>query len=392
MKRLVQEKEQAKQALEAKKVQFRQGIKDLIRLEKLIAQIEKEISDRICQFQSKYEDLERRRLEILNDDTLTEEEKQKLLQKLDLELGEIKKTYASDMQLLENRRDTLTAASKAKGGDIDAFKEDLMKKYHDEMADLEGQKLNATPSELILINQRIKELTGQFNENLELLDHAEKRPEYFVDEFGRRYYVNKDGIKVFKRDSNASEYMLDENGEMKKIKEATEILSDEKGEYYLDSFGKKIYTKMYFNDEIGCYFINDKGQKIYLVKNFTEKAESVEIIPEEAAESIKESEKSVPKEDVTPVEEDTSDKKAREDAEYIKCVVGPKLVKGLAVVALRRPDDPIQFLADYFRSEHDKLVKSEAEAKFLAELAEEREKYERKIEEMRVNMDYFLYF
>ncbi|XP_055546335.1 myosin-11-like isoform X2 [Wyeomyia smithii] len=350
--KLIEERQRAQEQLATERQVLREGIREVVRLERLIEKIEKEISDRLHEFQEKLEALEKKRLAILEDDTLTEEERARLLAELEQEVDIIREKFEVDQQLLTEKCQELKKQSKSVTEDLDAFKDELLKKHLDEIRELEEMKKNTTPSELLLINAKIAALQQEFDENLEMLERAKARVQYFEDEFGR-YYINAAGQKVYKRDSGASEYILTEDGQWEKIQEGVDLLQDEKGEFYVDNFGNKIYTKKFFEDEFGKYYIDSAGRRKYLEEQ-TSGSMSVLQLPEQTGEA-KTVEESA--EEATPTTSDMNiSAEVREqrasNIKYIQDIVGVPLRKGLALAFLYQPSDPIEFLAKFLKKYH----------------------------------------
>ncbi|XP_055634583.1 putative leucine-rich repeat-containing protein DDB_G0290503 isoform X2 [Toxorhynchites rutilus septentrionalis] len=376
---LIQERERVHDELMAKRDALRAGIREIVRLEKLIEQIEREISNRLFEFQEKLEELEQKRLAILADETLTEEERERLLAELEQEIGLIRQKHDADLQLLKDKCEELKALSISITEDLDTFRDELMRKHQDEIRELEEMMKNATPSELEIIKAKITALKEEFDENLAMLDRAKARPKFYEDEFGR-YYIDETGRKVYQRESGASEYILTEDGQWKKIKDALEILTDEKGDFYIDNFGRKIYVRKYFEDEFGKYYLDSNGKRIYLEPEL----EAEELDEEEIGEESKSSEETI-SESVTEASDEISmsaselrlaekiKEKRASDVKYVQDTVGLPLRSGLALTYLAQPDDPIEFLADYLEK-YDREQKAEAaRVELLADLKRKRE-------------------
>ncbi|XP_065077633.1 tropomyosin-like [Ochlerotatus camptorhynchus] len=359
---LIEERERVHDRLMAKREALRSGIREVVRLEKLIQKIEKEISDRMVEFQEKLEQLELKRLAILEDDTLTEEERARLLAELEGEIATVREKHDADQRLLKDKCEEVKALSRSMIDDLDAFRDELTQKHLDEIRELEERKKNATPSELEIINARIAELQREFEENMEMLGKAQARPKFYEDERGR-YYINEFGQKVYQRESGASEYILTEDGCWEKIKEAFEKLMDEKGEYYIDSFGRKIYTKRFFEDEFGKYYIDSDGKRIYLEASMASGIESRKL-SEEVVSLGNLSEEVMSDEIISIVSEFGVSEEIRRqrdsDVKYIQDTIGLPLRKGLALSFLHQPEDPIEFLAA-FLVKYDKDQKKQAE-------------------------------
>ncbi|EDS36121.1 conserved hypothetical protein [Culex quinquefasciatus] len=379
---LVQERLRVQEQLMMKRESLRSGIREIVRLEKLIAQIERDISDRLVAFQEQLEGLEQKRLAILADETLTEEERARLLAELDAEIAVIREKHEADQQLLKDKCEELKVLSKSVTEDLDLFKDELMKKHMDEIRELEAMMENASPSELVLLKAKIAALQQEFEENMEMLERAKARPHYLEDEFGR-YYINEAGQKVYQRDSNASQYIMDENGEWVKVKDAVEIQKDEKGEFFIDSFGKKIYTKKYFEDEFGKYYIDSRGKRIYLEPSETS------VVPE-PTEPVPESVSSESEECLEPASESEmriSEKLRQQrasDCKYVQDSVGLALRKGLALTILYQPEDPIEFLAKFLDKFHRDQTKEAERAQLMGRVMQIKQQMGEAISELQV--------
>lgn len=380
---LVQERLRVQEQLMMKRESLRSGIREIVRLEKLIAQIERDISDRLVAFQEQLEGLEQKRLAILADETLTEEERARLLAELDAEIAVIREKHEADQQLLKDKCEELKVLSKSVTEDLDLFKDELMKKHMDEIRELEAMMENASPSELVLLKAKIAALQQEFEENMEMLERAKARPHYLEDEFGR-YYINEAGQKVYQRDSNASQYIMDENGEWVKVKDAVEIQKDEKGEFFIDSFGKKIYTKKYFEDEFGKYYIDSRGKRIYLEPSETS------VVPEPTA-PVPKSVSSESEECLEPASESEmriSEKLRQQrasDCKYVQDSVGLALRKGLALTILYQPEDPIEFLAKFLDKFHRDQTKEAERAQLMGRVMQIKQQMGEAISEVTAN-------
>nr|XP_029736326.1 myosin-10-like [Aedes albopictus] len=373
--RLIEERERVHDRLMEKRDALRSGIREVVRLEKLIQQIEKEISDRMVAFQQRLEDLELKRLAILEDETLTEEERARLLAELEEEIAMIREKHDADQQLLKEKCEELKAMSRSVIEGLDNLRDELMQKHLDEIRELEERKKNATPSELELINARIAELQKEFEENMAMLDVAQARRQYFEDEHGR-YYINELGQKVYQRESGASEYILTEDGHWEKIRDAVEKQTDEKGEFYVDSFGRKIYTKRFFEDEYGRYYIDSEGKRVYLEASLISETESSVLQPEEKSlQEILSLSSEDEKSSVAPDVDDSEEVKMQRasDVKYIQETVGLPLRKGLALTFLHQPEDPIEFLARFLEKFHNDQQKEAERARLVEEVTKMKE-------------------
>uniref|UniRef100_A0A182MK16 Uncharacterized protein n=1 Tax=Anopheles culicifacies TaxID=139723 RepID=A0A182MK16_9DIPT len=206
--RLIEEREAIQKQLDERRRLLQDGMREIVRLEHLIEQIERQISERTVKFQQEAQQLEQQRLNILNNDTLTSEERLRLLAECDAEMLQLRQSHSSNINLLEVQCDGLKRLSKSLATDVETFRDEVAQKHRDQLAELEKQKLLATtPSQIALIEAQIHHQQAEFDENLTMLNRAQTRPEYFFDEHGR-YFINAAGERVYKRDSRASEYCL----------------------------------------------------------------------------------------------------------------------------------------------------------------------------------------
>ncbi|XP_055589167.1 myosin-11-like [Uranotaenia lowii] len=380
--KLIAERERVQGELRRKRDTLRQGIREVVRLEKLIQKIEMEISERTEVFQEKLEELERKRLNILNDPNLTEEERQRLLAQMENEVRQLVKDYQADQTMLKDKTIDLRALSMSIAEDMEALKGELEKKHLDELRELEERKKNATPSELELINARIAELQQEFEENMDMLQRAQARVKYYEDEFGR-YYINEKGQKVYQRDSAASEYILNADGQWEKVREALDLKTDEKGLYYIDKFGRKIYSKKFFEDEYGKYYVDADGKRVYLEQSsMGDLAQSSEATKGSLKTFPSFSESSMTRTDLTPSEMAFSEKMKEQrasDVKYVQDAIGPALTKALALAFLQQPEDPIEFIAKYLEKYHQKQEEESARAELLSKVCSLKEEMAEKI-------------
>uniref|UniRef100_A0A182NB44 Uncharacterized protein n=1 Tax=Anopheles dirus TaxID=7168 RepID=A0A182NB44_9DIPT len=356
--RLIEEREAIQKQLDERRQLLLDGMHEIVRLERLIEQIELEISERTVKFQLDAERLEQRRVDILNDESLSPEERSRLLAECDAKQLQLRQSHASSISQLEARCDELKRLSRSLAVDVETFRDEVAQKHRDQLEELERQKLAASsPSKLALIEAQILQQQTEFNENLTMLDRAQRRIEYFTDEHGR-YYLNEAGERIYKRDSNASEYRCGPNGEWIKISSAVSLHEDDKGVYFLDKFGQKIYQRQHFTDPQGEYYLDEKGARVYTKTTARQSAngssESFVTVFQRhtpASEHLASSSALSLAADETMEEESESMQELRErvtnDVAYIQDALGDALRKGLAAVARARPSDPIGYLADY---------------------------------------------
>lgn len=206
--RLLQESTQAQEELKRRRQKLNDGLVELLRLQKLIEQINKEISEKTFEFESKLDEMGKKRLDILNDPNLSEEEKEKLLADLDKEMNDLKKGHASALSLLQNEKEKLKDEARMEAQIIQTALRDLEQEQFTVIEELEKAKIGASPSEVLRIEAKILEKRQQYEKNLEVLDKSVSSKKYFFDDQGGRYYLNEEGVKIYKRDSNASEHMV----------------------------------------------------------------------------------------------------------------------------------------------------------------------------------------
>ena len=84
-----------------------------------------------------------------------------------------------------------------------------------------------------------EKLTSDMDKLKKLL---ERPAQFCYDTKGRRFYFNKDRIKVFQDEHHTSFYTINDDGDEIIVKEALPIESDDNGEFYCDLKNPKIYT------------------------------------------------------------------------------------------------------------------------------------------------------
>ncbi|XP_052899238.1 centrosomal protein of 164 kDa-like [Anopheles moucheti] len=352
--RLIEEREVIQQQLDERRRLLQDAMHEIVRLENLIEQIEREVSDRKVRFQEEIQILEQRRLDILNDDTLSPEERLRLLAECDAEMAKQRQLHTSDMDLLEARCDELKRLSKSLAADVDTFRDEVAQKHRAQLAELERQKLLATtPSQIALIEAQMLQLQEEFDENLTMLNRAQVRTEYFHDEHGR-YFLNEAGERVYKRDSRASEYRLGADGEWIKIASALSLHTDENGVYFVDKFGQKIYQQQRFTDAHGEYYLDENGTRVYSGTPTKPVLSASSEFPSpfqrtHQPQPSSSSQSSIAGGEFLEESESTQELRARvgTDVAYIEENVGVALRKGLAALTRTKPEDPIGYLADY---------------------------------------------
>ncbi|XP_053676738.1 uncharacterized protein LOC128726916 [Anopheles nili] len=349
--RLIEQRETIQRQLEQRRLLIQEGMREIMRLERLIEHIERDISDRQVTFQRDAHRLEQQRLQILNDPSLSPEERARLVAEIEDKQRELRSSHESSLNLLEARCDDLKRQTRTLAQDVQPFSNEMAKKHQDRMAELERMKLLATsPSELALIEEQIRQQQAEFNENVALLGRAHGRTEYYTDEHGR-YYINEAGERIYKRDSTASEYRMGPDGEWIKVSSAVSLQQDEHGVFYVNKFGQKIYQQQHFTDPQGEYYLDENGERVYVSRvPASSSSEASHSQPFQRAPPSSSTESSSQSEE-SPVEESESTLELRNrvanDVAYIQNTLGKALVKGLGVIARTKPDDPIGYLSDY---------------------------------------------
>lgn len=157
----------------------------------------------------------------------------------------------------------------------------------------------------------------QVNERNQLVElNDDDRHIYFFDDCGR-YYKNENDQRIYKTSTTASEYLINDEGLMLKVKEVKdgiEYYYDSLGRYHLDEYGKHIYrdpkaTEEYEHDGFGNLVLIRADEPIY---------ESCPIDTTIAADENK----------------------------YLQRTVGDALKKCIAEVVMHKPQDPIGYLAN----------------------------------------------
>lgn len=260
---------EAKRLLAEKKLEMKSTVEELVQLNRMMESINREIVACIREFQTQLAALEDDRQRILADETLTDEERAQRLAELDKRIEEMKLKHASTLRMLEEHRDEMTERTEKVSQSITAMREMLLIGLQKEIDELERSKIGRSPSEVERIDEQIRQLLEKTKEIVGVgIDRSSSDervkgfvPKYATDEHGR-YYLNADGDKIYKTDSTASEYMI-QDGVRLKIRSALKLLTDEVGDYYLDADGVKIYHRCYENDEHGRYYLNDEGNRVY---------------------------------------------------------------------------------------------------------------------------------
>lgn len=258
---LTQQKQQFESELDEKKYEMHENVNRLIHIEKLIDELTSKINEKTAEYQNKINKIEAEKLRILNDPNMTPAEKEALIAELNKEMIALINERESLLEIYAAKLDDLEMEAKQHAAILKASEHDIAQYLQAEINELEKSKIGASPSEILRIDAQIVQLKQQHQNNLSLIDQAEGRKEHFVDDNGR-YFINENGVKVYQRHSNASVYLMDENGQLIRIQddnkssmidydsfqieEASEeqkFFDDDNGRYYVDSLGRKIYKR-----------------------------------------------------------------------------------------------------------------------------------------------------
>lgn len=154
-----------------------------MRLQKRIEKIEEDISVKMSKFPPKTVEMEERRLKILNDPNLTEEQKGKMLAHQKLSEGSV-------LTSLQSKKEKFKDEARIEAQLLQSLLHDLEQEHLSVVEELEKTKVGVSPSEI-----------------LKILDHYAISRKYFFDDKGR-FYFNEDGVRIYIGDSHTSEYMM----------------------------------------------------------------------------------------------------------------------------------------------------------------------------------------
>ncbi|XP_049548377.1 uncharacterized protein LOC125959594 [Anopheles darlingi] len=321
------------------------GLRDIVRLERLIEVLERELAAHKEQFEQKAFEMQQKRLEILEDEALDTSERSERLQAWDVELLERNNSHTSNMDLLEARCDKLKKLSKNLMGNVDTFEQELATDFQTTMTQLEREKnLAKTASQQILLQAKAHNLQQEYEENLELVSRARTRPNYLTDENGR-YYLDNTGVRIYQRNSGASAYCLSEDGHWTKIR--TPVSINDQG------------STISCPTSVGELMSGESSATSLLVLTPATQATESRMRHDSNAQSSDISKSNASPADSEVVLESESEiirKRVAPDVAYVQQVVGPAVVKGMAAVAMHRPTDPVRYLADYLKHFHENLV------------------------------------
>lgn len=369
LSRLTDEREKAQSMLDNKKYEMEELMKKISELEKLTDEIDNKIKNSFTNFNTQIDELEKKKLEVLENPNLTEDEKEKLLKEMYEEMNDLKKSYGSELDMLTKERDDLSRQSKIFACDIDKSWCNFQENHLTAIDDLKKQKIGATSSEIDRINKEIEILDQKFIDESNLVERSKCRSDFLSDEFGR-YFTDECGRKIYKRHSNASEYIRMEDGTFKKINEGVSIQLDEIGDYYIDEAGEKVYIRKYLEDENGRYFLEPNGRRVYKSDPEASEYEFVNGVMIKIKEGVYEKDEYGNRTRAEP----ESEKEPEEANEYIKWAVGRALVPGLAAVTVNQPLDPLTYLSNFLLQYRYNEIQNYEKEKEIKEFLEERER------------------
>lgn len=374
LNRLCDEREQAKSLLQTQINEMEELLKKISGLEKLTDEIDNRIKNSLGKFNEEIDQLEQRRLAVLADPNLTLEEKEQKLKELNEEMETLKQSYGSELELLTKERDELANQSINFACDIDKSICVFQDNHLAMLEELENKKIGATPSEIEQINREIEAKKKQYKSQMSLVDRSKCRSEYLTDEFGR-YFIDECGRQIYKRHSNASEYMRLADGTFKQITEKVPIKSDAAGDYYIDETGEKVYVRQCLDDEHGRFFLDPTGRRIYKKDAEASEYELVDGVMIKVKEGVYEKDEFGNRVIVTPESSESEYEPEPEEAdEYIKWAVGRALVPGLASITVNEPVDPINYLSNFLLQYRYNEIQNYEKKKEIKAFLKERKK------------------
>lgn len=355
---IIDEKESAIFELEINKNELNTAITELVRFNKLMELINKNITDKIELYQQQTDKLEQERIIILNDSQLSPAEKERKLMELNDKIVKLKESHESAIKLLDERREEIDSQSKSHTEKLSEIQKKLTEKYKRELNALElRKKMATTAAEVEGINIQILKLNKQFDIDNALILKTTSDKKYFVDNIGR-YYVGSNDKKIYKLNSLASEYILNDKGDMIKIKGKYQMLTDDIGDYFINEFGKKEYIRKYLTNEHGQYYTDNDGNRIYCIGS--NRSEYLLI-------------------DGNLIRKDEIKNKPpiQTKIDYIKESLGLPLKKAIASTVIYQPSDPIEYIANYLIKYRESELRELEKNEFLQELIKERSKLSR---------------
>lgn len=264
--KLLSDQKEERDKIMEKRLQLKSDFRDLQKVEKVIGVIKREISDKIQLYQEHQTANEQKRMTILDDCKISRDEMDQMLEELECVIVERRQAFQDEMKQLEQQKQDLQIEAKNQAIILEASREQMLQNHLNKLETLEKSKIGAPPDELAEIEAMIHSQGQEFEENIRFMQRARHRRTYMIDTNGR-YFLDEEGQKVYKEHSTASEYIANPDGVLEKVAEATDVLTDECGFYYLDSFGRKIYTKKFFQDTYGRYFLDKEGRRVYQSDN-----------------------------------------------------------------------------------------------------------------------------
>lgn len=368
------EKERIQTEIRQKKKQMIEAIMKIIELDDSIEGVEALIADKLHLFQKRLVELETKRKEnFLNSGDA------KVRELLDSEIDEVKEEFKRRSETDEADRNLLTQSAQTMAASIGNVVE-LYQRFIDE---------SITDAMLLKSPKELEEMEENFSKNMKKLRRLISRVAKFCnDEGGNRFYLNVDMKRVYKAETHSSEYKLNIDGGREKINDGFPLDNDGNGEFYVDSVGRNIYTKYYFEDDYGRYYIDIHGSRFYksdpeaseyALVNGNWKKIKVGTYPVDErglrirAEPADEEED---EEDMEAVGSSTTSKlKGKkcesDDFKYIKEAVGPAIRKGLAAVVIHQPVDPVSFFANFlldYRYNQQMFEKREQNLSYFSDL------------------------
>ncbi|XP_050095304.1 uncharacterized protein LOC126577594 [Anopheles aquasalis] len=330
------------------------GVRDIVRLERLIAVLERELAARKEQFDQNALEMQQKRIEILGDDALDTSERSERLQAWDVELMERKNSHTSNMDLLEARCDKLKQLSKNLVGNADTFEQELATDFQTTMAQLEREKtLAKTASEQSIAEAKLHNLQQEYEDNLQLVSRARTRLSYLTDENGR-YHLDGNGARIYEQLSGASSYCLSGDGHWPKVGASVSITDQ----------GSSISCPT----SVGELMSGESSAESFRVLTPATQATEPRVGHDNNAHS---SDTSIDSEAVLESESEIIRQRVAPDVAYVQQVVGPAVVKGMAAVALHRPTDPVNYLADYLKHFHGNQIDAETRKKLMENVRSE---------------------
>lgn len=337
----IQEKKaQITQRIEQKKNEILEALAKVAELEENLQEIETLLADQLFNFQQQIITLESKLMENFKGGNDNE-----LKNLLENEILELKESFHAQFQKDEKNLSDLTKSAQSFAASIGDIISDIHKIF-------DATKIN-----------------DKLTSDIEKLKNLINRPAQFCfDSNGRRFYFNREKVKVFQDEFHTAHYTIDSEDDEIIAKEALPTESDTNGEFYLDVKSRKIYIKYFFEDDFGHYYIDIHGDRHYktdaeaseymLVNGVWVKTaegtyerdeKGMRIKPVEDPVNVNKQESEAEIQDLQN-DESTASKKhkiSKDDLKYIKETVGPAIIKGCAATYLHRPSDPLSYFANF---------------------------------------------